>query len=133
MKPFDLIPIAVTAIAAALVWFRIWEPVPHVSMIGVAGILFGGWPNFHEAFVNLRARRMTMELSMTIVLAALGIGEGGAIRVQISCSSRFSTLKTLERNPTLSPGAPVRSDPGRGKCFTRSGHGAVRITGSLAS
>ena len=59
-----------------MVWFRVWEPFPHVSLIGIAGVLFGGWPIFHEAFENLRERRMTMELSMTIaLLAALGIGE----------------------------------------------------------
>jgi cation transport ATPase len=76
IDPFELIRIAITAIAAALVWFRVWEPFPHVSLIGIAGVLFGGWPIFHEAFENLRERRMTMELSMTIaLLAALGIGE----------------------------------------------------------
>jgi cation transport ATPase len=76
VAPFDLIRIAVTAIAAGLVWFRVWEPFPSVSLIGIAGVLFGGWPIFHEAFSNLRERRMTMELSMTIaLLAALGIGE----------------------------------------------------------
>jgi heavy metal translocating P-type ATPase len=76
VEPLDLIRIAVTAIAAGLVWFRIWEPFPHVSLIGIAGVLFGGWPIFHEAFENLRERRMTMELSMTIaLLAAVGIGE----------------------------------------------------------
>ena len=76
IEPFDLIRIGVTSIAAGLVWFRVWEPFPQVSAIGIAGVLFGGWPIFHEAFENLRERRMTMELSMTIaLLAALGIGE----------------------------------------------------------
>jgi heavy metal translocating P-type ATPase len=76
VEPFDLIRIAATAIATGLVWFRVWEPFPSVSLIGIAGVLFGGWPIFHEAFENLRERRMTMELSMTIaLLAALGIGE----------------------------------------------------------
>jgi heavy metal translocating P-type ATPase len=76
VEPFDLIRIAVTAIAAPLVWFRAWEPFPQVSLIGIAGVVFGGWPIFQEAFENLRERRMTMELSMTIaLLAALGIGE----------------------------------------------------------
>jgi heavy metal translocating P-type ATPase len=76
IETFDLIRIAITAAAAALVWFRAWEPLPHVSLIGAAGILFGGWPIFHEAFENLRERRMTMELSMTIaLLAAAAIGE----------------------------------------------------------
>src|SRR6267154_666063 len=76
LETFELIRIAVTAIAAVLVWFRVWEPFPQVSLIGIAGVLFGGWPIFHEAFENLREHRMTMELSMTIaLLAALGIGE----------------------------------------------------------
>jgi heavy metal translocating P-type ATPase len=76
LEPFELIRIAVTAIAAAAVWFRLWEPFPHVSVLGIAGVLFGGYPIFEEAFENLRQRRMTMELSMTIaLLAALGIGE----------------------------------------------------------
>ena len=73
---FELVRIVVTAIMAGLVWLRVWEPFPHVSLIGIAGVLFGGWPIFHEAFENLREHRMTMELSMTIaLLAALGIGE----------------------------------------------------------
>src|SRR3984957_11958913 len=76
VEPFDLIRIAITAIAAALVWFRVWEPFAQVSLIGIAGVLFGGWPIFREAYENLRERRMTMELSMTIALvAAAAIGE----------------------------------------------------------
>jgi heavy metal translocating P-type ATPase len=76
LEPFELIRIAVTALVAAAVWFRVWEPFPHVSVLGIAGVLFGGYPIFEEAFENLRQRRMTMELSMTIaLLAALGIGE----------------------------------------------------------
>jgi heavy metal translocating P-type ATPase len=76
LEPFDLIRIAITAIAAALVWLHVWEPFPRVSLIGITGVLFGGWPIFREAIENLRERRMTMELSMTIaLLAALGIGE----------------------------------------------------------
>ena len=76
IERFDLIRIAVTALAAGLTWFRIWEPSPHFSVIGIAGILFGGYPIFREAFENIRDRRMTMELSMTIALmAAACIGE----------------------------------------------------------
>src|SRR5579862_7669864 len=75
IESFDLIRIGVAAIAAGLVWFHVWEPFPQVSVLGISGVLFGGWPIFHEALVNLRERRMTMELSMTIaLLAALGIG-----------------------------------------------------------
>ncbi len=76
VERFDLIRVAVTALAAGLTWFRIWEPFPHFSLIGTAGVLFGGYPIFREAFENIRERRMTMELSMTIALiAALCIGE----------------------------------------------------------
>lgn len=68
--------IAVVAIAAAGVWFRIWEPFPAVSIIGVIGLLIGGWPIVKEAFENILERRMTMELSMTIaIVAAAAIGE----------------------------------------------------------
>jgi Cd2+/Zn2+-exporting ATPase/Cu+-exporting ATPase len=68
--------VALVAFAAALVWFSVWEPFPRVSVIGLAAMVIGGWPIFHEAFENLVERRMTMELSMTIALgAALAIGE----------------------------------------------------------
>ena len=68
--------IALVALSAALVWFRLWEPFSHVSAIGVAGVLIGGWPIFKEAGENVAARRMTMELSMSIaIIAAAAIGE----------------------------------------------------------
>ena len=62
--------IAFVALAAAAVWFKLWEPFPAVSLIGVAGLLVGGWPILKEAFENVLERRMTMELSMTIAIAA---------------------------------------------------------------
>jgi heavy metal translocating P-type ATPase len=72
----ELARIAFVAAAAAAVWFRVWEPFARVSVLGLVGTLAGGWPIFHEAWENLRQRRMTMELSMTIALvAALVIGE----------------------------------------------------------
>jgi cation transport ATPase len=72
----EMVRIAMVAIASAAVWFRIWEPVPSVNVIGVVGLLVGGWPIFKEAFENLVSRRMTMELSMTIaIVAAAAIGE----------------------------------------------------------
>lgn len=68
--------IAATAIAAAMVWFEVWEPFEVVSLIGVAGLAFGGWPIVKEAIQNILARRMTMELSMSIaIIAAAAIGE----------------------------------------------------------
>lgn len=62
--------IALVAVAAAAVWFRLWEPFRAVSVIGVIGLIVGGWPILTEAFENIRERRMTMELSMTIAIAA---------------------------------------------------------------
>jgi len=68
--------IAFVLACAAMVGFRLWEPVARVNVVGLLGTALGGWPIFAEAWENLRERRMTMELSMTIaLLAALAIGE----------------------------------------------------------
>jgi Cd2+/Zn2+-exporting ATPase/Cu+-exporting ATPase len=72
----DLARIAFVVLAAAAVWFRVWEPFPHVSVIGIVATLIGGYPIFKEAHENIVERKMTMELSMTIaLLAALAIRE----------------------------------------------------------
>jgi heavy metal translocating P-type ATPase len=72
----ELVRIAFVALAAAAVWFRLWEPFPHISVIGIVAALIGGYPIFKEAFENIVERQMTMELSMTIaLLSALAIGE----------------------------------------------------------
>lgn len=75
-EPSALVRIGVATVAAAAVWFAVWEPLPGISVIGVLALAFCGWPIFREAAENLLARRMTMELSMTIALvAAAAIGE----------------------------------------------------------
>jgi heavy metal translocating P-type ATPase len=72
----ELARIAFVVLAATAVWFRLWEPFPHVSVVGIAATLIGGYPIFKEAFENIIERKMTMELSMTIaLLSALAIGE----------------------------------------------------------
>ena len=72
----ELARIAFVALAATAVWFRLWEPFQHISVIGIAAALIGGYPIFKEAFENIVERKMTMELSMTIaLLSALAIGE----------------------------------------------------------
>jgi len=40
------------------------------STFGAVGLAFSGWPLFKEAFHNIRERRMTMELSITIAILA---------------------------------------------------------------
>src|ERR1700687_2036215 len=62
--------IILVALAATAVWFRVWHPFPRVSLIGSLGVLIGGWPILKEAAGNAAARRMTMELSMSIALVA---------------------------------------------------------------
>lgn len=75
-EPLAIARIIVAVIGAAAVWFRLWEPVSQVSIIGLVTLIFVGWPIFSEAMANVLARRMTMELSMTIaILAAAAISE----------------------------------------------------------
>ena len=72
----EALRIAAVALAAGAVWFRLWEPWREVSVVGLLGVIIGGWPIFREAVENIAARRMTMELSMSIaILAAAAIGE----------------------------------------------------------
>ena len=72
----EMLRIVLVAVAAAAVWFQLWEPFARVSVIGVVGLLVGGWPIFKEALENLFAKRMTMELSMSIaIIAAAAISE----------------------------------------------------------
>jgi cation transport ATPase len=72
----EVLRVAFVVLAAAAVWFHLWEPFHRVSVIGLAATLIGGYPIFKEAFENILERRMTMELSMTIaLLSALAIGE----------------------------------------------------------
>ena len=72
----EALRIALVALAAAAVWFRIWEPFRRFSVSGAIGLLIGGWPIIREAAENILARRMTMEVSMSIaIIAAAAIGE----------------------------------------------------------
>jgi heavy metal translocating P-type ATPase len=75
-EPVGVLRVVFVALAAAAVWFHLWEPFHRVSVIGLVAALIGGYPIFKEAFENIVERRMTMELSMTIALvSALAIGE----------------------------------------------------------
>src|SRR5262245_39101310 len=82
----DLVRIGLVAVAVVASWFGAWkslagalrlgEAVARLDVIALVATLAGGYPIFKEAVANLLARRMTMELSMTIALAAaLAIGE----------------------------------------------------------
>jgi heavy metal translocating P-type ATPase len=72
----DLLRIGLVALACVASWLRVWDHVATFDVIALTATLVGGYPIFREALANLFARRMTMELSMTIALAAaLAIGE----------------------------------------------------------
>jgi Cd2+/Zn2+-exporting ATPase/Cu+-exporting ATPase len=72
----ELIRIGFVALAAILLWFQPAWMRDHIRIFGWAAIAIGGYPIYMEARENLRARRMTMELSMTLALVcAAGIGE----------------------------------------------------------
>ena len=70
LHPLDVARIAFVGACAAAVWLRLWEPFGSVSVIGALGLAVGAWPIVKEAAENLAARRMTMELSMTIAIVA---------------------------------------------------------------
>ena len=64
------------AAAVGSIWFLRSASNPYIPVIGVVFTLVGGFPLFHEAYDNIKQRRMTMELSMTIaIVAALAIRE----------------------------------------------------------
>jgi Cd2+/Zn2+-exporting ATPase/Cu+-exporting ATPase len=82
----DLVRIGLVAVACLASWLGLWQTVARAlgmagsvagfDVIALVATLVGGYPIFKEAIANVLARRMTMELSMTIALAAaLAIGE----------------------------------------------------------
>src|SRR5450631_1400672 len=72
----DLVIFGLVGAAAVVSWLKVVPTVKGIDVLAVAAVLGGGYPVFREAMENLLARRMTMELSMTIALtAALAIRE----------------------------------------------------------
>ena len=65
--------LALVIVASLSGW---WKGFMSRDWLAFAATLIGGWPIYEEAWENLRKRRMTMELSMTIALiGALCIGQ----------------------------------------------------------
>src|SRR5665647_2958122 len=67
---FELIRLAVMAMALVLSWFDVWKSIASFDIIALAITVIGGYPMYKEAFENIRERKMTMELSMTIAVVA---------------------------------------------------------------
>jgi len=72
----ELARIALVALAVVVSGFQLWRPVARFDLVALVAAVVGGYPVYREALEALLERRMTMELSMTIAIAAaLGIGE----------------------------------------------------------
>jgi Cd2+/Zn2+-exporting ATPase/Cu+-exporting ATPase len=66
--------IALVALAALVSWRGLWAPLDR--LVPILAVAVGGYPIVREALSALVARRMTMELSMTIAIgAAFIVGE----------------------------------------------------------
>jgi len=66
----DIIRIAAVGVALLLSWLGVWKYLVSFDFIAILATLVGGFPMFKEAFENIRERRMTMELSMSIAVLA---------------------------------------------------------------
>jgi heavy metal translocating P-type ATPase len=66
----DLVRIGLVGVAVIFSWLRVWQPYPALDLVGLVAVLLGGYPIYREALADVFSRRMTMELSMTIALAA---------------------------------------------------------------
>jgi cation transport ATPase len=72
----DVVRIGCAGAAIIFCGLRVWEPLPNIDVVGLAAVIAAGYPIYREALSDVLSRRMTMELSMTIALAAaLLIGE----------------------------------------------------------
>jgi Cd2+/Zn2+-exporting ATPase/Cu+-exporting ATPase len=72
----EWIRVGFVALVLLVVWSGFVPRVAGIDWLALAGIAIGGYPIFKEAIFDLLKGHMTMELSMTIALAAAaGIGE----------------------------------------------------------
>jgi len=72
----EWIRVAFVALVLLVVWSGVLPRIAGIDYLALAGIAIGGYPIFKEAISDLLKGHMTMELSMTIALAAAaGIGE----------------------------------------------------------
>lgn len=69
----DALRIVLICLSATAVRCQPWSSTPAASLLAIAAIVAGGWPIFKEAAQNLAARRMTMELSMSIAIVAAAL------------------------------------------------------------
>lgn len=96
LSPADAARIALAgagALAAWAGWLPAWRGV---DVVPLAILAVAGWPVFREAWENLRARRMTMELSMTVAFAAAAAArESVALLVMLASVLAAEVLERL--------------------------------------
>lgn len=66
----DKTRLAVMAGVALLSYLGLWKLVLPFDLVAIAAALIGGYPVFAETFHSLRHRRVNMEVSMTVAIAA---------------------------------------------------------------
>ena len=69
----DLVRTLFVAACAVTVALGLTWPLPAAPIVAVAGIAAGCWPIAREAWEDIRHRRMSMELSMLIAIAAAAV------------------------------------------------------------
>ncbi|HWD97811.1 MAG TPA: hypothetical protein VG345_02180, partial [Bryobacteraceae bacterium] len=65
--------VGLVAVVLVLVGIHVVPSFHGLNLLGLAGLLAGGYPIFREALTDIFRGRMTMELSMTIALVAASI------------------------------------------------------------
>src|SRR5262249_40009506 len=74
LPPVEIARIALVGLAVLVSWRGFWAPLDR--LVPILAVAVGGYPIAREALSALVARRMTMELSMTIaIVAAFIVGE----------------------------------------------------------
>ncbi len=132
----QVLRIAFVAFAAVAVRLHLWEPFASVSLIGVLGVLIGGWPVFREAAENIIARRMTMELSMSIAIAAAAafVGRYSKMFLHADYFRNSSELPQGRRSGGASAGVLLTASDGPARTWNQSVEarvGTQRIGGGL--
>jgi hypothetical protein len=90
----EALRIGFVALAAALVWFSMWEPIAAVSVIGVAGLLIGGWPICKEAFESAVMALSALPESVTKRTSS---GHGRIAKLLCPINRYFPDAKGLDR------------------------------------
>ena len=75
-KILEISLVIIVGLAILVSWTRILRPFFSLDIAGLLAALFGGLPLFRRAYLDLKSRKITAEVAMTIgMIAALSIGE----------------------------------------------------------